>query len=134
MANRNNYLAKADPVHKAPALRTLFPSLKELRLDLEFVSDDTRPSSSHVHILHPAASASFRYPCPVGGCTGSFKLDVPIMRLLQGSQSRLTDEATCGGVRPQDRNTGKPCPSRLIYKAEATYGVERNVPARLSRV
>lgn len=107
----------------APELRALFPKLIQLRVQLTFSFDTKRPPSSLTHILHPSASAYFRYPCPVHGCTGEFRLDMPATRLLRGSLPQAADEMGCSGVRSQDRLTGKPCETRLKFSIEALYGV-----------
>jgi hypothetical protein len=107
---------------KSPPLRTLFPRVSLLRVELDFVRDAEWSPSAQVHILYPPSTASFRYPCPVAGCNGAFELSHPVAELLQRSKSVLTDQATCEGVRPVDRVSGRPCALKMKYRIEATYG------------
>jgi hypothetical protein len=108
-----------------PAMRSAFPAVDQLRVELEFDSGDKWSPASQVHILHPAATASFRYPCPMSGCSGHFELDNPVSGLLKKSAGVLADNVTCCGVRPEDRFTGKACALHLKYRVEATYSAAR---------
>jgi hypothetical protein len=107
---------------KSPPLRTLFPRVSLLRVELDFVHDAEWSPSAQVHILYPPSTASFRYPCPVAGCNGAFELSHPVAELLQRSKSVLSDHATCEGVRPVDRVSGRLCALKMKYRIEATYG------------
>jgi len=110
---------------RAPELRVLFPAVAQLRVELAFCLDAHRPPTFQTFTLHPPASAYFRYPCPVSGCTGEFKLDIPAMRLMRESRTGMVDETTCLGVRPKDRVTGKPCGTRLTFKIDASYSAPK---------
>jgi len=100
----------------APALRSFFPSVRELRIELAFDAEYGWEPSKQVHILHPPSRASFRYPCPFAGCSGSFDLDASIRALLQASRPGVRATLDCTGVRPFDRSTGKLCGARLHYQ------------------
>jgi hypothetical protein len=105
----------------APPLRTLFPGVDELRIDLEFAQEFGFSPSNQVRVLHPAARASFRYPCPFPGCNGWFDLEWPIQALLQRRGKSLTAQLHCAGVRPRDRALGKHCQLQMKYRIAATY-------------
>jgi hypothetical protein len=112
---------RGDLTPTPPALRTLFPGVGELRFDLEFLHEFGWSPSNQVRILHPAARASFRYPCPFPGCNGWFDLDEPTHALLQRRGDSLESELCCTGVRPRDRANGKLCEVRMKYRIAATY-------------
>jgi len=123
MRNRKPMAKNLEPVRNAsPAMRVAFPGVNELRVELQFDSADKWAPATQVHILHPPAAASFRYPCPISGCSGHFELDSSINDLLKRSESKLADDALCAGVRPEDRSTSKACALHLRYRVEATYG------------
>ena len=99
-----------------PALRHYFPTVRELRIELAFDAEYGWEPSKQVHILHPPSRASFRYPCPFAGCSGSFDLDASVRALLQEGRAAVADNLYCTGVRPFDRSTGKLCGARLHYQ------------------
>jgi hypothetical protein len=103
------------------ALRALFPGVDKLRIDLEFADEFGWSPSNQVRILHPAARASFRYPCPFPGCNGWIDLDEPTQALLQRRGRSHASELCCTGVRPRDRAMGKPCQLQVRYRIAANY-------------
>lgn len=104
-----------------PTLRALFPGVDELRIDLEFAHEFGWSPSSQVRILHPAARASFRYPCAFPGCDGWFDLDQLTQALLQRRGASHASEICCTGVRPRDRAMGKPCQAQMRFRIAARY-------------
>jgi hypothetical protein len=105
----------------SPVLRTLFPAVEELRVELEFLSEGGWKPSSQLRILRPAARASFRYPCPFAGCNGWLELDEPVKNLVEGRKHSVAANLGCGGVRPRDRATGKTCETQVKYMITASY-------------
>jgi hypothetical protein len=108
----------ADP---APALRTSFPNVEELRIELQFDQESGCAPSSQVHILHPPARLSLRYPCPFPGCTGWFELKGPVTELLKSSAMSFAADARCTGVRPAKANEDTTCKGHLNYRVTARY-------------
>src|SRR5690348_3026024 len=104
-----------------PAVRSVFPDVEELRVELEFLSERGWNPSSQVRILRPAAQASFRYPCAFAGCSGSFELSEPIRQLVERRKNLLVASLGCAGVRPSDRATGKTCDAQVRYVIKASY-------------
>jgi hypothetical protein len=107
---------------RAPRLGTLFPALLQLRVELAFHFNEKLPPARQIHILHPPAAAYFRYPCPIYGCNGEFRLDSVMMRFLRERRSGMVEQVGCSGVRAQDRITGKSCGTRLEFTLDASYG------------
>src|SRR5437879_13325204 len=58
----------------AQALRTAFPKVAQLRLDLTFSGAGSTTPVSQSHVLHPPAQAFFGFPCPYADCDGHFDL------------------------------------------------------------
>jgi hypothetical protein len=106
-----------------PTLRALFPGVDELRIDLEFAHESGWSPSNQVRILHPAARASFRYPCPFPGCDGWFDLDELTHAMLRRRGISHASELCCTGVRPRDRAVGKPCQVQMSFRIVASYAV-----------
>jgi|SwirhisoilCB3_FD_contig_31_7613648_length_578_multi_2_in_0_out_0_1 hypothetical protein len=104
-----------------PAVRTVFPDVEELRVELEFQSERGWNPSNQVRILRPAAQASFRYPCAFAGCTGWVELSEPIRHLVERRKDRVAASLGCAGVRPCDRATGKACDAQIRYVIKASY-------------
>jgi hypothetical protein len=104
-----------------PAVRTVFPDVQELRVELEFLPEPGWSPSHQVRILRPAAQASFRYPCAFAGCSGWFELSEPIRYLVQRREDLAAASLGCAGVRPSDRATGKACDAQVRYVIKASY-------------
>jgi hypothetical protein len=109
----------------SPELRTLFPGVEELRVELVFLSEPGWTPSNQVRIMRPAARVSFRYPCPFAGCSGWFELDEPVRRLVECHEDSVASTLGCVGVRPRDRGTGKPCEAQLRYVIKASYATSK---------
>ncbi len=58
----------------AEALRTAFPSLHQLRIELKFEGPFANTPTAQSHVLYPPARAFFGYPCPFADCDGHFDL------------------------------------------------------------
>lgn len=106
---------------QVPALRACFPNVEELRIELQFDQESGWAPSSQVHILHPAARLSLRYPCPLPGCTGWFELAGPVTELLKSSATSFASDARCAGVRPRKANEDTTCRGHLNYRITARY-------------
>jgi len=109
----------------APALRTSFPNVEELRIELHFDQESGWAPSSQVHILHPPARMSLRYACPFPGCSGSFELNGPVTDLLKSSAMSFAADAHCTGVRPRKANVETTCTGHLNYRLSVRYARER---------
>jgi hypothetical protein len=114
-----------EAVEPAPALRTSFPNVEELRIELQFDPESGWAPSSQVHILHPPARLSLRYHCPFPGCTGWFELKEPVTELLKSSAMSFAADARCTGVRPRKANDDTTCTGHLNYRVTARYARAR---------
>src|SRR5579863_7188108 len=92
---------------RSPALRSAFPQLLQLNIELSF-GDRTGAApkevvpSSQSHAFYPPAQAFFRFRCPCADCDGEFDLSTNVAQLA----------ATTGRGSP-------PSPLRCIAPARA---------------
>jgi hypothetical protein len=107
----------------APALRTAFPQVENLRIELNFSDRTAHAPSLQQHILYPSARAFFRFACPCFECDGEFDLTGAVNKLVAdpvGSKRRVnrtaTDTLACQGVRLRDRPTSQLCPIQVQFR------------------
>ena len=105
----------------APLLRAAYPKVSQLRLEFSFDKGDQPAPSDQVHILHPAARAYFKFPCPATGCSGEFELGAAIQKMVRTTEKHGTDFLDCEGVRAEHRVSGERCALHLRYKVDISY-------------
>jgi hypothetical protein len=98
----------------AAVLRTAFPGVQLVRLEMEFQSGGSPPASQS-HVLHPPARAFFRFPCPYADCSGELDLSSAVQAALADPAHRVEGTMECTGVRSR-----KPCQLRLHYIVTAS--------------
>jgi hypothetical protein len=112
---------------RAAPLRTAFPEVGQLSIELHFSDQTARTPSPQVHTLFPAAPAFFRFACPCTDCDGDFDLADAIKALLQSAAWRKRTAASssstlaCQGVRMRDRAGSRPCTMQLKFNIAATH-------------
>jgi hypothetical protein len=107
----------------APALRTAFPQVENLRIELNFSDRTAHAPSLQQHILYPSARAFFRFACPCFECDGEFDLTGAVNKLVAdpvGGKRRVnrtaSDTLACQGVRLRDRPTSQLCPIQVQFR------------------
>lgn len=105
----------------APAVRAAYPKVSQLRLQFAFDKEDGPAPSEQVHILHPAARAYFRFPCPTSGCSGEFDLGPAIEKMAGSRQKHVADFLDCEGIRAEHRVSGVRCALHLRYTVDISY-------------
>ena len=105
----------------APALRTAFPSLHHLRIELRFQGSSSNVPTPQTHMLYPPAHAFFEYLCPYADCYGQFDLDGAVRAALADSTHRAEGVLECHGSRGQDPASRRACLLQLTYEVTATY-------------
>jgi hypothetical protein len=108
-----------------PALRTCFPDVEELRIELEFDHESELGPSAQVYVLYPSARLVLRYACPFPGCSGSFDLENPVTELLKRSAVSFATDARCSGVRPRRGDAKLVCAGHMSARVTARYGRAR---------
>ncbi len=114
---------------RAPPLRSAFPQLTQLNIDLSF-ADRTGAApkevapSSQAHAFYPAAQAFFRFRCPCADCDGEFDLTGNVAQIAATTSGRgsrtLSAKLQCVGTRARDRASGASCPIELSFRIVAT--------------
>ncbi|TLY58537.1 MAG: hypothetical protein E6K52_12815 [Gammaproteobacteria bacterium] len=105
----------------AQALRTAFPKVAQLRLDLTFSGAGSTTPVSQSHVLHPPAQAFFGFPCPYADCDGHFDLSAVVTAALRSSVRHIQGTQECAGVRARDRAGKQLCNLQLNYVITADY-------------
>lgn len=114
---------------RAPPMRSAFPQLGQLRIELSFADRTGLAPSPQMHILFPSARAFFRFACPCSECDGEFDLSGAVHELVNGkpggkrsSDRTSSDSLVCEGVHLRNHISSHPCPIavkiRLIASAE----------------
>jgi hypothetical protein len=105
----------------APLLRTAFPTLQHLRIELRFQDAGSSVPASQTHMLYPPARAFFEYQCPYSDCDGQFSLDGAVKAALADARHRAEGVLECHGSRGQDIASRRACQLQLTYEITATY-------------
>jgi hypothetical protein len=110
---RTNRLRDRD---RAPPLRTAFPKIEQIRIELKFSDPQHLAPSPQSFSFFPAANAFFRFACPCHDCDGEFDVGERVAKLAAGpgraSRSSSTQQS-CQGLRARDRVAGTRCPITL---------------------
>ena len=112
---------------RAAPLRTAFPEVGQLSIELLFSDLGTRTPSPQLHTLFPAAPAFFRFACPCTDCDGDFDLSEAVKLLLQSAAWRKRTAASssnslaCQGIRMRDRVGNRACSMQLRFSIAATH-------------
>jgi hypothetical protein len=104
----------------APALRAVFPSLAQLRIELRFDGSGGTLPVPQTHVLHPPARAFFVFPCPYADCDGQFDLATAVSAALGAPALRSDGHLECAGQRAGGRASRRPCRLSLHYSITAT--------------
>jgi hypothetical protein len=105
----------------AGTLQNAFPHVDQVRIELTFHATAGPVPAAQVHVLHPAAPASFEFACPHGDCDGNFDLEGATAALLKASQNQAAGSQNCRGTRAQGGMVRRPCSLRLDYRISALY-------------
>ena len=105
----------------APVLRTAFPTLQHLRIELRFQGSGSSVPTSQTHMLYPPARAFFEYRCPYSDCDGQFDLNDAVRAALADATHHAEGALECHGSRGQDHASRRACLLQLIYQVTATY-------------
>lgn len=99
----------------ALALREVFPSVQQLRLDLCFRGPGATTPATQSHTLHPAARAFFEFPCPYADCDGEFDLGAAVGAAVADPAHRTEGELECRGKRAVRLGATEHCRLSLAY-------------------
>jgi hypothetical protein len=104
--------------NQSPPMRSAYPAIGQLRIDLKFMDRPPRAPSTQSHTLYPSANAYFRFACPCADCDGEYDLTSAVRTLAAaGAQQTSTgSHLKCEGVRLRDRAASATCVSELDYQ------------------
>ena len=107
----------------AQTVRSAFPSVQQLRLDMEFECAGLRANipAAQSHVLHPPARAYFTFPCPYADCDGQFDLTEAVSTALADKSHQAAGVSQCSGARVGSHASRQPCLLRLLHRVTATY-------------
>jgi len=112
---------------RAPPMRSAFPQVEQLRIELNFADRTGRAPSPQMHILFPPARAFFRFACPCSECDGEFDLSPVVSALVneapsskRSSNRTVSDNLLCEGVRLRNHVSSRPCPIAVKFKMVAS--------------
>src|SRR3974377_1731204 len=104
----------------AQVLRTAFPTLQHLRIDLRFEGLSPSVPTPQSHVLYPPARAFFEYPCPYSDCDGQFDLGSAVNAAMADATHREEGVLECQGSRRGDHASKRSCLLQLVYEVTAT--------------
>ena len=104
----------------ALTLRTVFPAVQQLRLELVFESTSSSTPARQSHVLHPPARAFFEFPCPYADCDGQFDLTSAVNAAMTDPTLRAEGMLECVGRRARGVGAKQACELRLVYSVAAT--------------
>lgn len=105
---------------KARSLRSAFPEVELIQIDLTFSGYEPAPSPQ-AHSLYPAAQAYFRFSCPCMDCDGELDLTSYVSKLAAGGKgkSRSADgHSRCQGVHWRDSGRSVECGMETRFKIQ----------------
>jgi hypothetical protein len=104
----------------AQALRSAFPAVQQLRLDLQFEGTTTNIPAPQCHVLYPPARAFFAFPCPYADCDGQFDLTAAVNAAIADPSHQIRGVLECSGTRVGERASRYPCLLRLQHGITAS--------------
>jgi hypothetical protein len=105
----------------AQVLRTAFPTLQQLRIELRFQGPAASVPTQQSHLLYPPARAFFEYRCPYSDCDGQFDLAGAVKAAMADATHRAHGVLACGGSRGRDPISRRPCALQVLYEVIATH-------------
>jgi hypothetical protein len=105
----------------AGTLASAFPRSEQVRIHLQFVSQEGPVPAARTHALYPSAHAYFEFSCPHGDCDGSIDLNDVVLPLLRNSGTQAEGTLHCPGTRTDGGGTRPNCNQRVDYWIDARY-------------
>jgi hypothetical protein len=103
----------------ADTLRSTFPLLGSIRIELVFEDPNGVSPAPPTHVLHPSARAFFEFPCPYSHCDGKFDLSRFARDAAKHAGAQIAGTLECPGTRPGNRATRQACGLILSYEIES---------------
>jgi hypothetical protein len=114
----------------AQTLRTAFPQVQQLRIELSFIDASSISPAPQIHTLYPPARAFFTYRCPHSDCGGEFEMADIVSAAVSDKTHEAHGSLRCAGARPGEKGSKRACELRLVYAISAHMSGDG--PARIS--
>ncbi len=108
----------------AQPLRTAYPAVHELRIELRFEGQTSNTPVPQSHLMYPPARAFFSYPCPYSDCDGHFDLGHAVKAALENASNVSAGVLECQGSRAHDHASKQICLLQIFYEITATCRVK----------
>lgn len=105
----------------ARTLRSAFPGVAQIRVDLTFRDTAALSPGGQSHALHPGARAFFEFLCPHADCDGTFDLTAAVQSVMTDASSQAEGTLDCKGMRPRRGLMKGPCGVSVRYAIVAQY-------------
>jgi hypothetical protein len=105
----------------APTLRSAFPGVERIRVDLTFRDTAALSPGAQSHAVHPSARAFFEFLCPHADCDGTFDLTAAAHSVMTDASSDADGTLDCKGTRPRPGLTRGPCGVSVRYSIVAQH-------------
>ena len=105
----------------ARTLRSAFPGVERIRVDLTFGDTAALPPGAQSHAVYPAARAFFEFLCPHADCDGTFDLTAAVYTVMTDARAHADGTVHCKGARPRPGMTKGPCGVSVQYTIVAKY-------------
>jgi hypothetical protein len=105
----------------ARTLRSAFPDIERIRVDLTFREDAAPPPGAQSHVVHPGARAFFEFLCPHADCDGTFDLSAAVDSAMRDASLHANGTLSCKGMRPRPGLVKGPCGVSVSYTIAAQH-------------
>ena len=105
----------------AQTLRSAFPGVERIRVDLTFRDAAAPPPGSQSHAVYPGARAFFEFLCPHADCDGTFDLAAAVDAAMRNASAHADGMLDCKGMRPRPGLMKGPCGVSVRYTIVAQY-------------
>lgn len=105
----------------ARTLRSAFPGVERIRVDLTFRDSAAEPPGAQSHAVHPSARAFFEFLCPHADCDGTFDLTAAVNSVMNDASLYADGTLDCKGMRPRPGLMKGPCGVSVRYAIAARY-------------
>lgn len=105
----------------AGTLRSLYPSVRLIRLELSFETASGWTPADLTHALYPPAPAYFHFECPFGDCDGAFDIQAVVAALVDAGGHAASGSQSCTGSRAAPALQRQPCGLVAHHRVTVCY-------------
>jgi hypothetical protein len=105
----------------AATLRSLYPEVRSIRLELRFESASGWTPADLTHALYPSAPAYFHFECPFGDCDGAFDIETLVAAAVAAGDAAVSGHQSCAGSRAAPAQQRRPCGLVAHHRVTVQY-------------